>query len=140
MKNFFAITEFRNTKTSNDIDIWIYTMPIIDLENKHSENYKVCKSLEKENNIKIIAFYENLIGSFEEIKEWKETAYVSCENRVIDCNNSKERKLLERLLLKDIQLNIDKNKFEVIGSSRNSNSVYVKAPLLYQDNVILKER
>lgn len=140
-KNYlFALTEFRNIKTTNDINIWIYTMPIVDLKNKHSENYKVCKQLEKENNISIIAFHENLIGSFEEIKEWKDIAYVSFENKAIDCNNPKERTLLERLLLKDIQLNVDKNKFEVTGSSRGLNSVYVKKPLLYQDNVILKRK
>ena len=78
-----------------------------------------------------------LIVSFSEIEEWDGKSYNKSENRVIDCSNSKERVLLEKLLLKDIQSGINKNKFEVLSPSKSSNSVHIKKPLLYQDNIIL---
>ena len=136
----FALTEFKNAKTTNDISLWIYTMPIVEIKNKHSENYTITKKLERLNSKNVIVFHENLIVSFSEIKEWDGEPYNNSENRVIDCSNSKERVLLEKLLLKDIQSGINKDKFEVLNPNKSSNSVHIKKPLLYQDNIILKRK
>ncbi len=48
-KEFNGITEFKNVLNSNDIKIWIYTLPVKDLNTKHNENYEVVKSLKKIN-------------------------------------------------------------------------------------------
>ena len=69
---------------SSDIKIWIYTLPVKDLDKKHRENYDNIKFLKKENkDISIIEFNENLIGSFDEIKNWGEIKYTKSEYRNI---------------------------------------------------------
>ncbi len=35
-KEFNGITEFKNVLNSNDIKIWIYTLPVKDLNTKHN--------------------------------------------------------------------------------------------------------
>lgn len=137
-KTLHALTEFRNVKTANDINLWIYTMPVVDVEERYEENYKVCKDLCKSNGYTVIAYHTNLIASLDEIKEWDGVKYNNCENRSIDINSQKERILLEKVLLKDIQGNIDKNKFEL--SPKEGNSVYLKKTILFKQNLILKRK
>ena len=137
--NFNGITEFKNELKSSDIKIWIYTLPVKDLDKKHRENYDNIKFLKKENkDILIIEFNENLIGSFDEIKNWGEIKYTKGEYRNIQANISTERKLLERMLLQEIRQSSDKSKYEIINNEKNC--VYIKQALLNKDNIILKRK
>ena len=73
---FNGITEFKNNLQSKDIKIWIYTLPVKDIDKKHKENYNNIKILKSKNkDISIIEFNENLIGSFSEIKNWSKIKY-----------------------------------------------------------------
>ena len=139
LNNFNGITEFKNELKSSDIKIWIYTLPVKDLDKKHRENYDNIKFLKKENkDILIIEFNENLIGSFDEIKNWGEIKYTKGEYRNIQANISTERKLLERMLLQEIRQSSDKLKYEIINNEKNC--VYIKQALLNKDNIILKRK
>ncbi|MDD5878501.1 MAG: Piwi domain-containing protein [Clostridiales bacterium] len=139
LNNFNGITEFKNELKSSDIKIWIYTLPVKDLDKKHRENYDNIKFLKKENkDILIIEFNENLIGSFDEIKNWGEIKYTKSEYRNIRANISTERKLLERMLLQEIRQSSDKSKYEIINNEKNC--VYIKQALLNKDNIILKRK
>ena len=139
LNNFNGITEFKNELKSSDIKIWIYTLPVKDLDKKHRENYDNIKFLKKENkDILIIEFNENLIGSFDEIKNWGEIKYTKGEYRNIQANISTERKLLERMLLQEIRQSSDKSKYEIINNEKNC--VYIKQALLNKDNIILKRK
>ena len=139
LNNFNGITEFKNELKSSDIKIWIYTLPVKDLDKKHRENYDNIKFLKKENkDILIIEFNENLIGSFDEIKNWGEIKYTKGEYRNIQANISTERKLLERMLLQEIRQSSDKSKYEIINNEKNC--VYIKQALLDKDNIILKRK
>ena len=54
---FNCITEFKNELKLDDIKIWIYSLPIKDLEKKHNENYNNIKILKKLNNeVSLIEF------------------------------------------------------------------------------------
>ena len=137
--NFNGITEFKNELKSSDIKIWIYTLLVKDLDKKHRETYDNIKFLKKENkDILIIEFNENLIGSFDEIKNWGEIKYTKSEYRNIQTNILTERKLLERMLLQEIRQSSDKSKYEIINNEKNC--VYIKQALLNKDNIILKRK
>ncbi len=136
---FNGITEFKNKLKYNDINIWIYTLPVKDLNEKHKENYDVVKNLKKLNKDNtIIEFNENIIGSFKEIKNWGDIKYTNSELRSIKSNILTERRLLERLLLQEIRNSVDKSIYEI--SNREKSCVYIKKPLLNKDNVILKRK
>lgn len=137
-KEFNGITEFKNVLNSNDIKIWIYTLPIKDLNTKHNENYEVVKSLKKFNkNNHIIVFNEYIVGSFEEIYNWGTYKYVNNEFRTINTKILTEVKILERLLLEEIKNSIDKSLYTI---ERNTNFIYVKEPLVNNNNLIMKRK
>ena len=48
---FNGITEFKNNLQSKDIKIWIYTLPVKDIDKKHKENYNNIKILKSKNVI-----------------------------------------------------------------------------------------
>lgn len=134
-----CITEFKNELKLDDIKIWIYTLVVKDLDKKHNENYNNIKILKKLNNeVSLIEFNENIIGSFDEIKNWGEIKYIKSEYRNIKYDVLKEKRLLERLLLQEIRDSIDKSRYEIIKNEKNS--VYIKEPLLIKDSVILKRK
>ena len=134
-----AITEFKNNLKSSDIKIWIYILPVKDLNKKHNENYDVTQHLKRNNKENtIIEFNENLIGSFKEIKEWGEIKYINYEHRSINSSVLSERRLLERLLLQEIRNSVGKSIYEF--NNREKSSIYIKKPLLNKDNVILKRK
>lgn len=138
-KEFNGITEFKNKLKSSDIKIWIYSLPVKDLNKKHNENYEVTQNLKKNNKSNlIIEFNENLIGSFDEIKNWGQIKYTNYEHRCIDSKILRERRLLERLLLQEVRNSCDKCTYEI--SNREKSSVYIRKPLLNKDNVILKRK
>ena len=107
MREFNVITEFKN-----NIEIYIYKMRVRDFENKHNENYDIVKELIKLNNNPTIIFYEQYIASFIEIQNWGSEKYIDVEKRIITLD-SNEKKILERLLLKEIKDSIDKEKYKI---------------------------
>ncbi|WP_455505171.1 hypothetical protein, partial [Clostridium sp.] len=107
MREFNVITEFKNSINANNIEIYIYKMRVRDFENKHNENYDIVKELIKLNNNPTIIFYEQYIASFIEIQNWGSEKYIDVEKRIITLD-SNEKKILERLLLKEIKDSIDK--------------------------------
>ena len=119
MREFNVITEFKNSINANNIEIYIYKMRVRDFENKHNENYDIVKELIKLNNNPTIIFYEQYIASFIEIQNWGSEKYIDVEKRIITLD-SNEKKILERLLLKEIKDSIDKEKYKVI-----KNSIYI---------------
>ena len=125
MREFNVITEFKNSINANNIEIYIYKMRVRDFENKHNENYDIVKELIKLNNNPTIIFYEQYIASFIEIQNWGSEKYIDVEKRIITLD-SNEKKILERLLLKEIKDSIDKEKYKVI-----KNSIYIKKPVYY---------
>ena len=60
LNNFNGITEFKNELKSSDIKIWIYTLPVKDLDKKHRENYDNIKFLKKENK-NIFPYIPNML-------------------------------------------------------------------------------
>ena len=119
LNQFNGITEFKNELKSDDIKIWIYTLQVKDLDKKHKENYDNIKTLKKENkDISIIEFNENLIGTFDEIKNWSNIKYIKSEYRNIKRDIWTEQKLLERLLLQEIRQSIDKSTYEIIKNEK----------------------
>lgn len=137
-KEFNGITEFKNNLNSNDIKVWVYTLPVKDLNTKHNENYKVVQGLKKLNkNNQIIVFNEHIIGSFEEINNWGEYKYINCEFREVDITIQTEKKVLERLLLEEIKSNIDKLTYEI---EKNDKSIYIKQPLYNKNNLRMKRK
>ncbi|MFR3173230.1 MAG: hypothetical protein ACLTNL_01695, partial [Clostridium sp.] len=125
MREFNVITEFKNSINANNIEIYIYKMRVRDFENKHNENYDIVKELIKLNNNPTIIFYEQYIASFIEIQNWGSEKYIDVEKRIITLD-SNEKKILERLLLKEIKDSIDKEKYKVI-----KNSIYINKPVYY---------
>ena len=121
MKNWNVLTECKSEINANNIKIFIYRMKIRDLNEKHIENFFLVRELMNLNNNKFIVFYEEYIASFEEIKIWRKTKYEEAYNKEIDLNSPKEKKLLERLLLKDITENVNIKEYKAIR-----NSIYFK--------------
>lgn len=132
---FNGITEFKNKFNTNEIKIWIYTRALDDINTQHNENYNVIKELKKINRNSCIVFFENIIGSFEEIKNWNDTKYLREENRAINIERNNEKQILQRLLLEHIKVNIDLNKYEV-----KNNYIYLKEPVYYKNNLIVKRK
>ncbi|MBD7913984.1 hypothetical protein H9660_02385, partial [Clostridium sp. Sa3CUN1] len=124
MKDFNVITEFKNGINSKSIEMYIYKMKVRDFEKRHNENYDVVKELITLNNNSTIVFYEQYIASFKEIEKWGREQYINVEKRPIKLE-SNEKKILERLLLKEIKDNIDNKKYKAVRDSIYINkSVY----------------
>ena len=133
MSELNVITEFKNIINVTEIEIYIYKMRVRELENKHNENYEVVKNLIKSNNNPTIVFYEQYIASFKEIKEWGNEEYIDFEKRAISLENN-EKKILERLILREVLNNVDKNKYKII-----KNSIYIIKPI-YEEKGIRIDR
>ena len=137
-KEYNAITEFKNILSTKEIKIWLYTMPVKDLIKKHNENYNIVQMLKRLNrDNKIIEFNEYIIASFEEIKDWGDVKYIKSEYRNIDTNVLTEKRILERLLLEDIKVNINTLVYE---NEKNSNSIYIRNPILDKENLTVKRK
>lgn len=124
MEPLHVITEVKNKITADEIKIHLYKLSVRDVDKKHTENGTVSRQLSNKNNSITTAFYEQLIGSFQEIEHWAEYSYIEKEYRAINLNIDAERKLLERLLLKEILLKVDTVKYKAYN-----NCVYIKNPV-----------
>ena len=139
-REYNVITEFKNELKPENIKIFLYTMPVKDISERHSENYSIVRELKKINPNQRIVFNEYIIASFDVIQNWGEYENIpqKLENRTINLENSTEKRILERLILCDIKENIQNlkmNKFEIRGNSNSS--VYLKRPIYFSDNLII---
>ena len=146
-REFNVITEFKNELKPENIKIFLYTMPVKDINERHSENYAIVQELKKLNQNPNIVFNEYIIASFEPIINWGkyERIDVKPDNRNINLNNPTERKILERLILCDIKNNINSNttweqpkKYEIRGNANPA--VYLKNPIYSNDNLIIRRK
>ncbi|QST02141.1 hypothetical protein IMZ31_22070 (plasmid) [Pontibacillus sp. ALD_SL1] len=96
--SYHALSQFKLIQTAKDVPIYIYVLPINNLNERHSELFDVAQVIKKKNKTDLVAFNENMIGSFEPLKEWEDHAPVSSEQRTIDLHNPREVRLLERLV------------------------------------------
>ena len=69
-REFNVITEFKNELKPEDIKIFLYSMPIKDINERHSENYAIVQELKKINENPNIVFNEYIIASFNPIINW----------------------------------------------------------------------
>lgn len=123
------ITEFKNGKNTEDIEIFIYKMKVRDFDNRHRENYEVVRQLSKLNSNSTIVFYEQYIASFTKIENWGNEEYIDVEIRTINID-SNEKKILERLILKEIQDSVDTNNYKLIKGD-----IYIKKPVYYEKGI-----
>ena len=144
-REFNVITEFKNELKPEDIKIFLYSMPIKDINERHSENYAIVQELKKINENPNIVFNEHIIASFNPIINWGKYKDIDVkpDNRNIDLDNPTERKILERLLLCDIKNNINnnttwaqQNKYEIRGNANPA--VYLRKPIYLNDNLIIR--
>ena len=145
-REFNVITEFKNELKPEDIKIFLYSMPIKDINERHSENYAIVQELKKINENPNIVFNEYIIASFNPIINWGKYKDIDVkpDNRNIDLDNSTERKILERLLLCDIKNNINnttweqQNKYEIRGNANPA--VYLRKPIYLNNNLIIRRK
>ena len=69
-REFNVITEFKNELKPENIKIYMYIMPVKDINERHSENYAIVQELKKLNQNLNIVFNEYIIASFEPIIMW----------------------------------------------------------------------
>ena len=146
-REFNVITEFKNELKPEDIKIFLYSMPIKDINERHSENYAIVQELKKINENPNIVFNEYIIASFNPIINWGKYKDIDVkpDNRNINLDNHTERKILERLLLCDIKNNINnnttweqQNKYEIRGNANPA--VYLRKPIYLNDNLIIRRK
>ena len=146
-REFNVITEFKNELKPEDIKIFLYSMPIKDINERHSENYAIVQELKKINENPNIVFNEYIIASFNPIINWGKYKDIDVkpDNRNINVDNPTERKILERLLLCDIKNNINnnttweqQNKYEIRGNANPA--VYLRRPIYSNNNLIIRRK
>lgn len=118
----YLMTECKMHQKVEDFPIYIYHTLIDDQEKRFEENSKHRYDLMAANNV-TVAYSQNLIGSFCELNDLCGISFVKKEYRAINCMNTKERSLLERLIIKEIERR--QNKKEIIAKNRSF--LYVKA-------------
>lgn len=131
MKKFDVITEVKNKKNTNEIEIYIYKLAVRDINNKHKENGTITFNLSRSNKIDV-AFSGQLIGSFEDISDWGDFTYIEKSHRVINLDSYTERTLLERLLLTNILSSIDSSKYKI-----EKKCVYMKDSVYDKHNILI---
>lgn len=131
MKKFDVITEVKNKKNANEIEIFIYKLAVRDIDNKHKENYSVALNLSRKNKLDV-SFSGQLIGSFEDISDWGEYTYIEKNHRTINLESYAERELLERLLLMNIVSSVDTSKYTV-----KKKDIYMKDSVYNNHNILI---
>lgn len=144
-ETMYALTECMSDIKSDEIPIFIYKMGINNINEKHSENAKIVSDLRRLNGYKnIIIFFENYIASFFKISLWGEYSYILEENRTIDITKNHEKKLLERLIGKDILNKYNKKEYmnsdtlyEILEKRNiyNKNGVTIKRGMKFDINI-----
>ena len=145
-REFNVITEFKNELKPKNIKIYMYIMPVKDINERHSENYAIVQELKKLNQNLNIVFNEYIIASFEPIIMWGKYKDIEKipEHRSINLENEMEKKILERLILCDIKNSINNtngikgNKYEIRGNANSS--VYLRKPIYQKNNLIIRRK
>ena len=145
-REFNVITEFKNELKPENIKIYMYIMPVKDINERHSENYAIVQELKKLNQNLNIVFNEYIIASFEPIIMWGKYKDIEKipEHRSINLENEMEKKILERLILCDIKNSINNtngikgNKYEIRGNANSS--VYLRKPIYQKNNLIIRRK
>ena len=103
-REYNVITEFKNELKPENIKIFLYTMPVKDISERHSENYSIIRELKKINPNQRIVFNEYIIASFDVIQNWGEYENIpqKLENRTINLENSTEKRILNSCFGKEI--------------------------------------
>ena len=100
---YHCLSNWKINNNSMHLPIHLYSLKIEDVNNRHQQHYETANMLSKLNDWQVIIFYDRYIASFSQITKWGELQYVDYTYRPINNNNSQERKVLERLLLKHIE-------------------------------------
>ena len=145
-REFNVITEFKNELKPENIKIYMYIMPVKNINERHSENYAIVQELKKLNQNLNIVFNEYIIASFEPIIMWGKYKDIEKipEHRSINLENEMEKKILERLILCDIKNSINNtngikgNKYEIRGNANSS--VYLRKPIYQKNNLIIRRK
>lgn len=128
-----VISEFCFKKKTSEIPFFIYELPVSNLDEKHSENGELANRLRYKNFNRVIAFNENLIGSFEKIKDSCGAKVNKEKEGVINPSQELERKLLERLLKRQIVCNAEDACYNKISDEY----LQIKEPVWQDDKIEL---
>ncbi|MDF2856762.1 MAG: hypothetical protein K0Q87_2613 [Neobacillus sp.] len=103
--NQYYLTEWAADTKSDDVIIHIYTIPLVEENTRHSFGGGIAYDLSKENGYQTIIFYEQYIASYEKIHNWRDKSFLKYECRTIRKESSVEKKLLERLIKRELENN-----------------------------------
>lgn len=109
------LTEWRLQTKASDIPVYLYWMPQKSMEagEIEKETGRLKYILSQANRSIIVESAAHLLGSFEEIKVWKDVRPLRYERRTIDLTSSTERRLLKRLLSKSLKKAQNPQRFKV---------------------------
>lgn len=131
--DYRIINEFKNTISAKEIKLYLYKMPVRNLEEKYSENGLYVKELKIINpDNPYITFKGNLIASFYEIKNWTIKYDEACY-RVIDLNSECEKNILEQLIHEDIKLAAPSDTYYY-----TKKGIVLRKPISIIDNIHIK--
>jgi hypothetical protein len=105
MSEYF-LSQIKLNANIKDLIFYLYQVPVSDFqfEKMERESYQIVKELRKLNPGQLIHFKGFMIGSPKPIERWPEEVKIpKPQVRSIDLSNVEERRLLERLILKNIQ-------------------------------------
>lgn len=134
MSEFHALTEWKAGVKPSQIEIHIYQLPVRNFEERHYENGKIVYELSKLNHNQEIVFFERLIGSFQEITLWGDHRYSVHEKRSIRLDSYHECSLLERLLLRHIEISVPKDSYFAKHGRIDKHK-----PIAKVDNITIRE-
>ncbi len=100
--NQYYITECIANENASNIPLHIYTVSLLNLNQKYSFVHHIVYELRKRNANVTIAAHGQYIASFQEIVHWGDHKYIKHEYRAIECSNAAERTVLERLLKQEL--------------------------------------
>ncbi|MBB5354797.1 hypothetical protein HNR43_000756 [Anoxybacillus mongoliensis] len=100
--NQYYITECIANENASNIPLHIYTVSLLNPNQKYSFAHHIVYELRKRNPNVTIAAHGQYIASFQEITHWGDHEYIKHEYRAIECFNAAERTVLERLLKQEL--------------------------------------
>ncbi|MGD7007309.1 Piwi domain-containing protein [Metabacillus sp. 84] len=101
--NQYYFSEWLTSNNASSLLIHLYTIPLSTEENRYSLGGQISYELSKRNNYQTIVFFEQYLASFSEINSWDKYEYIKYEARPICLDKAYERKLLERLVKKELE-------------------------------------
>lgn len=92
------ITEATAAQLANEISLHIYEFPVEDPTKKYEGVYKICSAWKRANGYMPIAYNQSTIATLEPVNDYAGFEPLSYRVDTIDCENSFERSLLERII------------------------------------------